>query len=253
MATENGYIKIYRDMLNNPVVCKDNDYFRVWLFLLLNASHKGYSAMFNGKKIELYAGQLITGRKSIAEKCNISESKAQRILKTFEIEHQIEQQTGNKNRLITILNWDKYQNTEQQIEQQVNINRTSNEQQVNTNKNVKNDKNVKNIKENIKRKVGSYEAVINDYTRNANLINAIHGFIEMRKTIKKPLTDNALKLIFGKLDKLADNDETKTEILNQSIMNSWQGVFELRNSVGGMENGSNKKYNGDDYSDIGWG
>lgn len=256
MSTENGYVKIYRDILNNPVVCKDNDYFRVWLYLLLNASHKGYSAMFNGKKIELNAGQLITGRRSMAEKCNISESKAHRILKTFEIEHQIEQQTGNKNRLITILNWDKYQNSEQQIEQQVNINRTTNEQQVNTNKNVKNvknDKNVKNIKENIKRKAGGYEATINGYTQNPDLINAIYGFIEMRKAIKKPLTDNALKLIFGKLNKLADNDETKTEILNQSIMNGWQGVFELRNSVGGAENGSNKKYNGDDYAGTIWG
>ncbi len=241
MSTENGYVKIYRDMLDNPVVCKDNDYFRVWLYLLLTASHKGYSAMFNGQKIELKPGQLITGRKSIAEKCNISESKAQRILKSFKIEQQIEQQTGNKNRLITILNWDKYQNSEQQIEQQVN-----------TNKNVKNDKNVKNIKENIKRKVSDYETVINAYTDNEDLINAIYGFIEMRKAIKKPLTENALKLIFNKLDKLSSSEAEKEEILNQSIMNSWQGVFPLKNSAGGIDNGSNKQYNGDDYSDIGW-
>ncbi len=255
MSTENGYVKIYRDMLDNPVVCKDNDYFRVWLYLLLTATHKGYSAMFNGKKIELKAGQLITGRKSIAEKCNISESKAERILKSFKIERQIEQQTCNKHRLITILNWDKYQNSEQQIEQQVNIKRTTNEQQVNTNKNVKNvknDKNVKNIKENVKRKVSDYETLINAYTDNENLINAIYGFIEMRKAIKKPLTENALKLIFNKLDKLSNIEADKVDILNQSTMNSWQGVFPLKNNNGGAENGNNRQYNGDDYSDIGW-
>ncbi len=252
MSTENGYVKIYRDMLDNPVVCKDNDYFRVWLYLLLTASHKGYFAIFNGKKIELRAGQLITGRKSIAEKCNISESKAQRILKSFKIEHQIEQQTSNKNRLITILNWDKYQNSEHLIEQQVNIKRTSNEQQMNTNKNVKNDKNVKNIKENIKRKASDYKSVINAYTNDENLINSIYGFIEMRKAIKKPLTENALKLIFNKLDKLSNIEVDKVEILNQSTMNSWQGVFPLKKNNGGTENGSNKQYNGDDYSDIGW-
>ena len=50
------------------------------------------------------------------------ESKVKRILKSFENEHQIEQQTANKNRLITVVNWDKYQSSEQQFEQQVNNN-----------------------------------------------------------------------------------------------------------------------------------
>lgn len=63
----------------------------------------------------------------------------------------------------------------------------------------------KKKKETTKR-VGGYDAVIADYTDNADFIKAIYAFIEMRKAIKKPLTDNALKLIFGKLDKLADND-----------------------------------------------
>lgn len=99
--------------------------------------------MFLGKKIMLQPGQLITGRKVIAEKFNISESKVQRILKLFENEHQIEQQNGNKNRLITVVSWSDYQGSEHQDEQQLNNNRTTTEQQVNTYKNVKNDKNIK--------------------------------------------------------------------------------------------------------------
>lgn len=140
----NGYIKSYRKIEDNPIVCKDNDYFRVWYYLLHNATHNEYEVLFNGEKILLKKGQLITGRKTLANKCKISESKAERILKTFKIEHQIEQQTSNKNRLITILNWHLYQNSEQQIEQQVNNKWTTSEQQVNTNKNIKNVKNVKN-------------------------------------------------------------------------------------------------------------
>lgn len=117
-----GYIKLHRKMLKNPIVCKDNDYVRVWIELLLTASHKGYSAIFDGKRITLKPGQLLTGRKSLAEKCNIHESKVQRILKAFENERQIEQYTTNKNRLITIVNWDIYQNNERQNEHQVNNN-----------------------------------------------------------------------------------------------------------------------------------
>ena len=54
------------------------------------------------------------------------------------------------------------------------------------------------------------------------------GFIQMRKAIKKPLTDRGLQLIIGKVEKLAASPEDQIAILNQSIENSWQGVFELK-------------------------
>ncbi|MCY9512378.1 conserved phage C-terminal domain-containing protein [Paenibacillus larvae] len=143
-----GWIKLHRKILDNPIVCKDSDYAAVWMYLLLNATHKEHPVLFAGKRITLHPGQLITGRKAISEKFKISESKVQRILKSFENEQQIEQQNSNKNRLITILSWSDYQSDEQQTEQQVNNKRTTTEQQVNTNKNVKNDKNVEEQKNN---------------------------------------------------------------------------------------------------------
>lgn len=136
-----GWIKLHRKTLDNPIVCKDADHAAVWMYLLLNATHKEYPALFSGNKITLKPGQLITGRKVISDKFNISESKVQRILKSFEIEQQIEQQNGNKSRLISILSWHEYQSDEHQDEQQLNNKRTTTEQQVNTNKNVKNVKN----------------------------------------------------------------------------------------------------------------
>lgn len=132
-----GWVKMHRSTLENPVVCKDSDHLAVWMYLLLNATHKEQEKMFAGKKITLQPGQLITGRKRIAEEFKINESKVQRILKLFESEHQIEQRTSNANRLITIVNWCLYQGNEQQIEQQMNNQCTTNEQPVNTNKNVR--------------------------------------------------------------------------------------------------------------------
>lgn len=133
-----GWIKLHRKALENPIVFKDADHVAVWIYLLLNATHKEKPAMFGGEKITLQPGQLITGRKSISEKIRVSESKIQRILSAFENEQQIEQQTGNKNRVVSILSWADYQEIEQQNEPQMNNNRTTNEQQVNTNKNVRN-------------------------------------------------------------------------------------------------------------------
>lgn len=136
-----GWIKIHRKILENPIICKDSDYLAVWIYLLLNATHKEIPALFKGKKITLQKGQLITGRKSMSNQLKISESKIYRIINDFKSEQQIEQQTSNQNSLISILNWDKYQQIEQQNEQQMNSERTTDEQPVNTNKNVKNDKN----------------------------------------------------------------------------------------------------------------
>lgn len=127
-----GWVKIHRQLWDNPVVTQDPEYLAVWIYLLTNATHKTYPVMFNGKKIFLEPGQLVTGRKKIAKTTKVNQSKVNRILKMLKIEQQIEQQATRHGSLITILNWHKYQDFEQPIEQQVNNNRTTTEQQVNT-------------------------------------------------------------------------------------------------------------------------
>ena len=48
-----GYIKLHRKILDNPIVCKDAEYFAVWIYLLLNATHKEIDMVFKGKRITL--------------------------------------------------------------------------------------------------------------------------------------------------------------------------------------------------------
>lgn len=54
------------------------------------------------------------------------------------------------------------------------------------------------------------------------------GFVEMRKKIRKPLTEAAAKLIFKKLEGFKEAGQDVATILNNSIENSWQSVFEER-------------------------
>lgn len=156
----NGWIKLHRKILKNPVVCKDSDYMAVWMYLLLNATSKSMDIDFGGKVITLNPGQLVTGRKAIGSQFRINDSKVERILKRLETEQQIEQQSTSRGRLITILSWSKYQSTEQQIEQRANNHRTTSEQQVNTNKNVKEREKVKNVKEDIYSPPADHVAII---------------------------------------------------------------------------------------------
>lgn len=213
MNEKNGWVKLHRKMLDNPIIMKDAEHLAVWMYLLLNATHAEYPALFKGKKIMLQPGQLITGRKSIASTLCVSESKVTRILSAFESEQQIEQLTSNKNRLISVVNWDKYQIFDQQNEQQMNNNWTTTEQQVNTNKK---NKNVKNEKNEIK------------YSDIPELNEAILEFIKFRKGIKKPMTDKAVKLMLGKLNKMTSNVGEQIEILNQSILGGWTGIYPLK-------------------------
>lgn len=140
-----GWIKLHRKMLENPIVCKDADYLAVWVYLLLKASHGICPMVFKGEKIMLQPGQLITGRLKIAADLSVNESKVKRILNAFKTDQQIDQQASNKNSLITILNWDSYQKSDQQNGQQMTSERPASDQQVTTNKNVKNEKNEKNV------------------------------------------------------------------------------------------------------------
>ena len=145
MSKRKGWIKIHRRILDNPIAFKDPDHFTVWMYLLLEVAHEEYPVMFGGKKVILKPGQVTKGRVQIARETGVEQNKVYRILKLLESEHQIEQQKSNKCTLITVLNWEQYQHDEQQPEQQVNNNRTTSEQQLNTKQECKELKNNKNI------------------------------------------------------------------------------------------------------------
>ena len=137
-----GYVKLYRKIWDNPIISSDVEHLAIWIYLLTYATHTETREMFKGKEIILKPGQLITGRMIIAERLQIDNNKVQRILKKFEKQHLIEQQMSNKNRLVSIVSWNTYNNNRQQNEQQVNNNCTTSEQQNDTYKNNKNDNNI---------------------------------------------------------------------------------------------------------------
>ena len=67
------------------------------------------------------------------------------------------------------------------------------------------------------------------YYPNDDVLNrAFADYVEMRKMIKKPMTERAIELAIKRLDGLSQGDNDKAiDILNQSIFYSWQGLFEI--------------------------
>lgn len=66
--------------------------------------------------------------------------------------------------------------------------------------------------------------------------NTFQEYLEMRRKIRKPLLEKSFTRFFSALKKLCDTTRaTPEQILDQSILNSWQGIFPLK--TGGNGNG----------------
>ena len=98
---------------------------------------------------------------------------------------------------------------------------------------------------NKKKNETEFDQLINQNFSDEELKKTIYDFIKMRKAIKKPLTTKGLKLMIKKLYKLTTNINEQIEILNNSIMNNWQGIFPLK-----QEQKSNPKGNFDDFKEL---
>ena len=127
---EQGWIKLHRKLLENPIMRKPS-YLALWVVLLLKANHEDNRVIWNGKDTLIKAGSFITGRKTLNKETGIAESTIEDILKYLETQHQIRQQKNNKYRIITILKWNDYQNPTAKA--------TSSRHLADTNKNEKNE------------------------------------------------------------------------------------------------------------------
>lgn len=127
-----GWVKIHRKMWSNPVVTKDIEHVGLWVYLITHATHQDFDTLWKGERITLHPGQLITGRKKLSTETGIDEYKVNRILKHFESAQQIAQLKSAQGSLITILAWDKYQISAQQIAQQVHNECTTSAQPLHT-------------------------------------------------------------------------------------------------------------------------
>ena len=216
---DNGWIKIHRKILHAPYY-KDSQYVHLWVHLIMCAWHRE-AKYLDGNTIKiLKPGQFITGRKKLSADTGINEHKIDRILKVFESEQQIEQVTTSRNRLISIVSWDKYQKVEQQNEQQMSNERATDEQRMSTKEEcIKNDKNKKNntsnliLPENLKEIWGEWI----DYKKT-----------ELKKAYKTTATEQKG---VNELVKISKGDPVIARaIVDRSIAHQWQGLFELPKS-----------------------
>ena len=109
------------------------------------------------------------------------------------------------------------------------------------------DKDIEKEKDKKKKKKpanADFTSLISSYTSNENLIEALNAFVEMRISIKAKPTERAMKMLLNKLDKMTQSEDEKILILENSIMNNWKDVYELKNQQRGSLNAQSFRNNG---------
>lgn len=93
-----------------------------------------------------------------------------------------------------------------------------------------NNKHINNKRQNIKDKKEEEARTIDDIISEQKEVvqEPLREFVKMRKAIKKPITTHGLELAIKRLREIANDTSEAIKIINQSVMNSWQGFYELK-------------------------
>lgn len=138
MSSE-GWIKLHRSLLEWEWY-DDINVCRLFTHLLLTANH----APGKWKGLNISAGQTVTGRKALSAETKLSEMQIRTALSKLKKTNEITIKTTKHFSIISITNWEKWQQGNQLDNQQVTNKQPTDNQQVTTNNKNNNGKNDKN-------------------------------------------------------------------------------------------------------------
>lgn len=228
-----GWIKLDRQIMDSWIWTEGEEPFdwrSAWIDLLLLANHKTRKHLHAGKLMTFKKGTVCLSQYELARRWKWDRKKVKKFLTLLENDEMVTTERTTHGTIITLVNYGKFQNqgttdgttttpTEglpMDYHGTTTTPTTPHKQEL---KNIKNEKELKELKE-LNNRVASY-------SDNPDLDLTIYDFINYRKEMKRPMSDIAIHKLLNQLDSLADDDETKIEILNQSMANGWIGIFPL--------------------------
>lgn len=113
-----GWIKLHRRFLDSSV-WENHNLTRFWLWCLLRASHLSVKARVRYIEVGLQPGQFVFGRKQAAIDTGLSEREVRTCVEALQRENAIivANHSTKQFSVITIVNWDSYQDTKKQNDQ----------------------------------------------------------------------------------------------------------------------------------------
>lgn len=231
-----GYILIHRSIMDK------DDYLghkfstkEAWIDLLLLANFTDNRDSLRGVFYDVKRGQVGHSMLTLSERWQWSRGRVKRFLNELEIRQQIgtKKIQGGKflTTIITITNYEQYQQwngeTEQQTDQQTDSRRTADGPITNNvnNENNVNNKEKKGKKRAKKKKVeGEAEAAL--IYPDCVSQELIDKYIDNRVIIKKTMTHYAKELFLLKIQKFHDKGQDVKTLIEKAIIAGWSDIYE---------------------------
>ena len=140
-SVDSGYIKLYRKTLQSPI-WENSKVFRVWMWCLMKASYKKHTVIIGNQPVVLEPGQFVCGRDSAARETGLTPQNIRSCFQTLRLMENLTIKTTNKFSIITVLNWDTYQNQGENSTSNLTNNQPTDNQQITTNKKGKKGNNI---------------------------------------------------------------------------------------------------------------
>lgn len=253
MSKQGGYVLIYRRVLDDPDFNNVGEAM-AFIYLILKAAWKPCKVHYKGKSIDLERGQVALSLRDFAEEFGWSKDKVARFLARLKRDSRATvTATGGATgvNVITICNYDIYQAKPDEGATASATATFSNRdtEQLRNKTNEDNSNELSNAQARDGDKQNDVVTVpAEPVLKTAGVIipdaiprDAWLGFIEMRKKLKKPLdTARAVQGIINKLRALAEDGHPPGDVLDQSTMCKWAGVFELKGNRNGTGNRSER-------------
>ena len=210
---DNGFILIHRKLLEWEWYSSVNDT-RLFIHCLLKANWK--DGKFKG--VDIPRGSFVTSIRKLAKETGLSVKQVRVSLEHLKMTHELAHTTTSKYSIITINKYNDYQIDGTQID-----NQRANKGQTKGNNRIKEKKEIKEI--NIKEKYKK-EKIEEIYFESLRVNSIFNEFLELRKKLKAVNSDRAINTLINKLNKY--DEETQYKMIEQSIVNSWKDVYELK-------------------------
>lgn len=246
-----GWIRLSRDIVNHWVY-KNEKWRCWWIDLLLMASWQDEEILYEGIKVEVKRGQVFASVRNLAKRWNANETAVFRFLQRLEddgmisrnyneVKHQAKQLVKHQVKHLTICNYDTYQGgVKHQVKHQAKQEAKQIEESLSLYNNINiNNNNIQEVKNNPSiippRGYGDFGFSFLE----PNFIKPFFDWLEYKaERNEKYKSERSLRIAYNHLLKLSNgNPETAASIVEQSVANGWQGLFELKSN----QYGSNRK------------
>lgn len=227
-----GYVAIHRKIEDNWVwFCDPFSRGQAWVDLLLLANHKKNFIVKRGVRVEINRGQIGFCLHTLSERWKWSRGKVERFLILLEKDGQIVRQKNNVTTLISILNYERYQtsdNADSNSGSKANSKADGQQtvKQTDTNNNVNNDNNDNNDNKSIKNSTVEFHSPVPPDIKGLNYLSDGRSYIEPLVFFKREH--------FGELPK--DNivavtsffkTTKKVDVLAEDVVSLWD-VFKIQ-------------------------